>query len=69
VDVLVPKIELWKEHSRPVVVLPCTCGYAMPYPGITGTPDAVLCERCGTTWRIAPPAALREVFESGGGGR
>lgn len=51
----VPATKLWRESDDDpgIIVLECTCGAAVDYPGHPDDRREVACKTCGTVWRLA----------------
>jgi hypothetical protein len=47
---LVPKTKLWARG----IILECTCGNAVDYPGHPDERETVACSLCGQLWTVKP---------------
>jgi hypothetical protein len=47
----IPRTKLWREYDGFVIVLECTCGAAIEYPGHPDERESVECE-CGAIWTV-----------------
>lgn len=54
VEKIVPATKMWETEHGPIIVLECTCGLAVDYPGHPDARHAVTCEHCGTIWKLKP---------------